>query len=75
MTSRAFTIEEACQRLGGRGRATVYQLINTKQLRSFKDGKRRLVPEDAISEYLTRKEREYAENPPPVKVKAQAVAA
>lgn len=60
--SRALTVEQACEALGNRGRATIYQLINTKQLRSFKDGKRRLVPEDAISEYLTRKEREYQES-------------
>jgi excisionase family DNA binding protein len=44
------------QRLGGIGRSTFYGLIGSGQLRSVKIGKRRLVPEQAIREYIAQLE-------------------
>lgn len=34
------------------GRSTIYELIRSGQLRSVKSGRRRLVPKDAVVEYL-----------------------
>jgi excisionase family DNA binding protein len=34
------------------GRTTIYELIRTKQLRVLRAGRRILVPEDALREYL-----------------------
>ena len=36
------------------GRCTVYDLIRTNQLRSFKIGKLRRIPVDAVHEYVQR---------------------
>jgi excisionase family DNA binding protein len=45
-------------RLGGLGRSKLWELIGSGELRSVKIGKRRLVPEQAICEYIERLERE-----------------
>lgn len=39
-------------------RVKLYQAIARGELRTFKDGKRRLVSVDALREYIARKERE-----------------
>ncbi len=57
---RAHSVEQVMELLGGRSRGTIYQLINSGQLKSFKDGKRRLVTDTAIEEYLKQKELVYA---------------
>jgi excisionase family DNA binding protein len=44
-------------RLGGIGRSMFYELVSSGDLRSVKIGKRRLVPEQAICEYIARLER------------------
>lgn len=43
-------------RLGGLGRSKLWELIGSGELRSVKIGKRRLVPEQAICEYIARLE-------------------
>lgn len=43
-------------RLGGLGRSKLWELISSGELRSVKIGKRRLVPEQAICEYIARLE-------------------
>jgi len=43
-------------RLGGIGRSLFWELIRAEELRSVKIGKRRLVPEQAICEYIERLE-------------------
>ncbi len=43
-------------RLGGVGRSKFYELVGSGELRSVKIGKRRLVPEQAIVEYIARLE-------------------
>jgi excisionase family DNA binding protein len=45
------TVADACTRLH-LSRPTVYLLINTGQLRSFKVGKARRIPVGAIDEYI-----------------------
>lgn len=40
------------ERLGGIGRSKYYELISTGVLRSVKIGRRRMVPETAIAEYI-----------------------
>jgi excisionase family DNA binding protein len=45
-------------RLGGIGRSLFWELIRAGELRSVKIGKRRLVPEQAICEYIARLERQ-----------------
>ena len=47
------TPEEAAEALHV-GRCTVYDLIRTNQLRSFKIGKLRRIPVDALHEYARR---------------------
>lgn len=46
-------IPMACERLGV-GRSTVFELIRTGELHSVKIGRRRLIPETAITEYINR---------------------
>ena len=48
------TIDEACKRLGGLSRWSVYRLINAKQLESVKPNRRRFVPADAVEAYIDR---------------------
>jgi len=45
-------------RLGGIGRSLFWELIRAGELRSVKIGKRRLVPEQAICEYIAQLERQ-----------------
>jgi excisionase family DNA binding protein len=52
---RLLTVIEARKRLAI-GNVTLYKLINSGDLRSVKIGARRLVPEDAIDEYIGRLE-------------------
>lgn len=46
-----FSIEEAAQRLGI-GRSTLYRELTNGSLRSFKVGRRRLIPASAIHAYV-----------------------
>jgi excisionase family DNA binding protein len=57
--TKGLSVEEACQALAGCGRGRIYEAINSGELRSFKIGKRRIIPSDAVDEYLKRKEAEY----------------
>lgn len=50
----AHSPDRAAQRLGISTRA-VYTHIATGELRSFKDGKRRLIPETELQRYVQRK--------------------
>jgi len=52
-------------RLGGIGRSLFWELIRAGELRSVKIGERRLVPEQAICEYIERLERQA--DPAPLK--------
>lgn len=51
MTEVVLTVDEAAERLRV-SRWTVYNLIRSNQLRTFKIGRRRLVPASAIAECL-----------------------
>lgn len=51
--ARLNEIEDVMDRLGV-GRSTVFGLLATKQLRSVKIGRRRLVPEQAIRDFVAR---------------------
>lgn len=53
----AVSVTEARQMLGGIANATIYELIRSGQLRTFRVGRRRLVGVDAIREYIARAER------------------
>lgn len=47
------------------GRSTVFALLATKELRSVKIGRRRLIPERALLDYIARlDEQSYAEGGP-----------
>ena len=50
----AHSPDRAAQRLGVSVRA-VYLHISTGELRSFKDGKRRLIPDTELQRFVTRK--------------------
>jgi len=50
----AHSPDRAAQRLGISTRA-IYTHIATGELRSFKDGKRRLIPETELRSFVTRK--------------------
>lgn len=45
--------EEVCELLS-LPRTTVFRLIGSRELESLKIGKRRLIPSDAISDYIER---------------------
>jgi excisionase family DNA binding protein len=45
-------IETARQELGGISRSRMFQLLKSGELRSVKIGRRRLVPSEAITEYI-----------------------
>ncbi|MBF6459841.1 excisionase family DNA-binding protein [Nocardia puris] len=51
MTAQLHSIPAACERLGI-GRSYLYQLMESGALRSVKLGKRRLIPEDALAEFI-----------------------
>ena len=52
-TARLNTVEEVMERLRI-GRSTAFELIGTRQLRSIKVGRRRLVSEAALVEFIER---------------------
>jgi excisionase family DNA binding protein len=52
-TARLNTVEEVMERLRI-GRSTAFELIGTRQLRSIKVGRRRLVSEAALIEFIER---------------------
>ena len=52
-TARLNTVEEVMERLRI-GRSTAFELIGTRQLRSIKVGRRRLVSEAALTEFIER---------------------
>lgn len=54
-TRRLLDVKQATQQLGV-GRSTVFGLMASGELRSVKIGRRRLIPERAISEYIARLE-------------------
>ena len=49
---RLNTVEGAQVKLGGLGRSSVYRLMDAGELRSVKIGKRRLIPDSAIADYV-----------------------
>ncbi|MFC5748342.1 helix-turn-helix domain-containing protein [Actinomadura rugatobispora] len=51
MTELVLTVDEAAERLRV-SRWTLYNLIRSNQLRTIKIGRRRLVPANALAEYL-----------------------
>ncbi|GLW63722.1 hypothetical protein Arub01_19660 [Actinomadura rubrobrunea] len=51
MSELVLTVDEAAERLRV-SRWTLYNLIRSNQLRTVKIGRRRLVPVDALAEYL-----------------------
>lgn len=52
----AVSIAEARSLLGGIANGTIYRLIETGALRTFRVGRRRLVGIDAIHDYIARAE-------------------
>ena len=58
MNDRLLDEKATRERLGGIGRSLFYEKISSGELRSVKIGKRRLVPEQAIVEYIARLERQ-----------------
>ncbi|MEV0105565.1 helix-turn-helix domain-containing protein [Nocardia sp. NPDC050799] len=52
-TDQLHPIPAACERLGI-GRSHLYGLMDSGVLRSVKVGRRRLIPESAIADYITR---------------------
>ena len=51
MEIQAFTVDELAQKLGI-GRNTAYGLINDGAIRSVKVGRKRLIPRQALVEFL-----------------------
>jgi len=51
MDRLALSIEEAADRLGI-GRSVLCELIRTRQIKSVKIGRRRLIPDEALRSYL-----------------------
>lgn len=50
----AHTVPEACRRLGV-SRSTIYELIKQREIRSFKVGKRTLVPDADLRAFVERR--------------------
>lgn len=46
------TVEQAAEQLGGVSRSTLYQLLRSGELASVKIGRRRLIPAEAIADYV-----------------------
>lgn len=51
-----YTPEEAAE-VSSLGRTKMFELIRTGEIASFKEGRRRIVPADAIREYFEKKTR------------------
>lgn len=49
---RLLSIPETCEALGGLGRSKVYDLIGRGELRSIVIGRRRMVPVEAVVEFI-----------------------
>ena len=54
----AVSIAEARSLLGGIANGTIYRLIDTGELRTFRVGRRRLVGINAIHDYIARAEQD-----------------
>ena len=52
------TVNEARALLAGMSRAVLYEEINSGRLRSFKRGRRRYIPADALRDYVKERESE-----------------
>lgn len=50
---RLLSIPQVC-RLLGVGRSSLYEMLSSRQLRSVKIGRRRLVPREAIDEFVAK---------------------
>ena len=48
----ALSVVEARERLGGISNATFYELVKEGQLRTFKIGRRRLISQEAITDFI-----------------------
>ena len=59
-SARLNTVEEVMERLRI-GRSTAFELIGTRRLRSIKVGRRRLVSEAALVEFIERLDRKDAD--------------
>jgi excisionase family DNA binding protein len=55
-TDMCINVPQVMTRLG-LSRGTVYELINTGQLRSFKIGSRRMITEQALRDFIELKDR------------------
>jgi hypothetical protein len=56
----AYTMQQFCAAIGY-DRKRVYNAIATGKLRTFKDGRRRMISADAAREFIALRERETAE--------------
>ena len=52
MLDKLNNIEEAQQKLGGLGRTRIFHLLQTGELRSVKIGRRRMIPDSSIAQYI-----------------------
>lgn len=50
--TKLLTVEQAAEQLGGVSRSTLYHLIRTGELHSVKIGSRRLIPAEAITDFV-----------------------
>jgi hypothetical protein len=57
----AYTVESALDTGAFSSRRKLYQAISSGTLRTFKDGKRRMISADALIEYIGQRERATAE--------------
>lgn len=57
----AYTVGQTLESGTFSSRNKLYDAIASGKLRSFRDGKRRMISADALQEYITRRERETAE--------------
>ncbi len=55
-TRAAVSVAEAREMLGGIANATIYRLIGSGELRTFRVGRRRLVGVEAIQDYISHAE-------------------
>ena len=59
-TVAAVSVTEAKRMLGGIAQATIYRLINSGKLKTFRIGKRRMISVLAIDQYIAAAEKEEA---------------
>ena len=53
VNDRFFTIEDAAKQVGSVGAGVVYRLVATGQLGSVRVGRRIMIPESDLNQYLT----------------------